>query len=30
MGSPVVGRTKSKVLALRAVITPSNGAVSVR
>ena len=30
VGSPVVGRTKSKVLALRATITPSKGAVSVR
>ena len=30
VGSPVAGRTKSQVLALRATITPSKGAGSVR
>ena len=30
VGSPVLGRTKSPVLALRAAMTPSNGAGSTR
>ena len=30
VGSPVAGKTKSKVLALRATITPSKGAGSLR